>query len=146
MARKEPLQGYDVKVSVIGTNGPELVGEYQEASVTITNDIEEYVEMGERIAMQLDGVISIEGELKRGCLYVDAINRIYGQSSLRRGDAISASPRFTIMMSLKNKYKGHNGKIRIERALFNEWALSATAGKDVVSSNMKFKAEGISQA
>lgn len=143
---KQPLQGYDVKVSVIGTNGPELVGEFQEASVTITNDTEEYVEMGERIAMLLDGQITIEGKLKRGCLYVDAINRIYGQSSLRRGDAIVASPRFTIMMTLKNSSKGHNGKIRMEQAVINEWALSATAGKDVVSSELSFKAEGISQA
>ncbi len=143
---KQPLQGYDVKVSVIGTNGPELVGEFQEASVTITNDTEEYVEMGERIAMLLDGQITIEGKLKRGCLYVDAINRIYGQKSLRRGDAIAASPRFTIMMTLKNSDKGHNGKIRMEQAVINEWALSATAGKDVVSSELSFKAEGISQA
>ena len=143
---KQPLQGYDVKVSVIGTNGPELVGEFQEASVTITNDTEEYLELGERIAMLLDGQITIEGKLKRGCLYVDAINRIYGQSSLRRGDAIVASPRFTIMMTLKNSSKGHNGKIRMEQAVINEWALSATAGKDVVSSELSFKAEGISQA
>lgn len=143
---KQPLQGYDVKVSVIGTNGPELVGEFLEASVTITNDTEEYLELGERIAMLLDGQITIEGKLKRGCLYVDAINRIYGQSSLRRGDAIVASPRFTIMMTLKNSSKGHNGKIRMEQAVINEWALSSTAGKDVVSSELSFKAEGISQA
>lgn len=143
---KQPLQGYDVKVSVIGTNGPELVGEFQEASVTITNDTEEYLELGERIAMLLDGQITIEGKLKRGCLYVDAINRIYGQSSLRRGDAIVASPRFTIMMTLKNSGKGYNGKIRMEQAVINEWALSSTAGKDVVSSELSFKAEGISQA
>lgn len=141
---KKPLQGYDVKVSVIGTNGPELVGEYQEASVTITNDTEDYMEMGERIPMILDGQITIEGKLKRGCLYVDTINRIYGQSSLRRGDGIAASPRFTIMMRLKNSSKGYNGKIRIEQAVINEWALSATAGKDVVSSEQSFKAEGIS--
>lgn len=143
---KQPLQGYDVKVSVIGTNGPELVGEFQEASVTITNDTEEYLELGERIAMLLDGQITIEGKLKRGCLYVDAINRIYGQSSLRRGDAIVASPRFTIMMTLKNSSKGYNGKIRMEQAVINEWALSSTVGKDVVSSELSFKAEGISQA
>lgn len=143
---KQPLQGYDVKVSVIGTNGPELVGEFLEASVTVTNDTEEYLELGERIAMLLDGQITIEGKLKRGCLYVDAINRIYGQSSLRRGDAIVASPRFTIMMTLKNSGKGHNGKIRMEQAVINEWALSSTAGKDVVSSELSFKAEGISQA
>ena len=70
---KQPLQGYDVKVSVIGTNGPELVGEFLEASVTITNDTEEYLELGERIAMLLDGQITIEGKLKRGCLYVELL-------------------------------------------------------------------------
>ena len=59
----DPLQGYDVTISIIGENGPELVGQYQEAEITVSNELQEYLETGERIARQLDGQIGIEGKL-----------------------------------------------------------------------------------
>ncbi|MCL1604825.1 hypothetical protein M3079_02350 [Phascolarctobacterium sp. ET69] len=142
----DPLQGYDVTISIIGENGPELVGQYQEAEITVTNELQEYLETGERIPRQLDGQIGIEGKLTRGMLHVDVIQRIMGSGTIRRGEAIPQSPRFTIETTLKNANKGYDGRIRVEQAVFNELALSITAGAEVVKKDLSFKAEGISQA
>ncbi|GMB00219.1 hypothetical protein [Pelosinus sp. IPA-1] len=146
MANNDPIQGFDVSISIMGPNGPELVGEYKEVTITIKNDTEDYLETNERIARILDGVISISGKLKRGWMNTDIISRVYGYSALRRGEKIGESPRFTISCTADNPDKGINGRLRIEQAVINELALSIKGGKGVVDKDLSFKAEGISEA
>ena len=76
----------------------------------------------------------------------DIISRVYGYSALRRGEKIGASPRFTISCSVDNPDKGVDGRIRVEQAVFPELSLAIKAGKGVVSKDLTFKAEGISEA
>ena len=142
----DPIQGYDVSVSVTGSNGPELVGEYKECKLNVKNETEEYLETNERIARLLDGDIKIDGELKRGWMNTNILTRIYGTGSMRRGEKVPASPRFTISLTVANTSKGQSGRLRIEQAVIPELSLSIKAGKSVVDKDLKFKAEGVSEA
>lgn len=142
----EPIQGFDVQVSIVGPNGPELVGSWESADLRITEDTEKYPEMGERIARVLDGEISISGTLRRGWRNMDVIQRVWGVSALRRGTAIPASPRFEISMNINAPAKGLVGRFKLESVKITEFALSATAGKGVVRGDLPFQAEGISAA
>lgn len=146
MANNDPIQGFDVSISVMGPNGPELAGEYQEMDINIKNDIEEYLETNERVARILDGVISISGKLKRGWMNTDIISRVYGYTALRRGEKIGASPRFTISCSVENSDKGVSGRLRLEQVVIPELAIAIKQGKGVVSKDLTYKAEGISEA
>lgn len=142
----DPIQGFDVSVSIMGPYGPELAGEYQSVDINVKNDTEEYLETNERIARILDGVISISGSLKRGWMNTDIISRVYGYTALRRGEKIGASPRFTISCTVDNPDKGVSGRIRIENAVIPELKLAIKSGKGVVEKDLQFKAEGISEA
>ena len=144
-ADAQPAQGFDVSVTIMGPNGPELVGEYQEVSVEVKDDSEEYMTCGDRIAMILDGEIKISGKLKRGMMNTDLISRLYGQTSLRRGETIVESPRFNIIFSVQNPAKGISGRLRVERVKLEGFSLSAKAGKGVVDKDISFKAEGIAE-
>lgn len=142
---QKPVQGFDISISVMGPNGPQFVGEYQEAEWKISDEDEEYWLTGRRTAILLDGDIKITGKLKRGWVSLDLISQIYGQSSIRR-DSILTSARFTISMTVDAPAKGLLGRIILEECKFSELALAIKAGKGVVSKDMTFKAEGISEA
>lgn len=145
-AEQAPVQGYDVVIDVMGENGPEFVGQYQELNINLTDEDEEYWLTGSRTAMLLDGDIKIEGNLKRGWISTDIISRLYGQSSIRRGSSNLSSLRFTITATVDSPAKGLSGRIKLEDCKFNGLSLAIKAGKGVVDKDMKFKAEGISEA
>ncbi|GMB00924.1 hypothetical protein [Pelosinus sp. IPA-1] len=145
-AEQRPVQGFDVSISVMGPNGPEFVGEYQELEFKIQDEDEEYWLTGSRTAMLLDGDIKITGKLKRGWVSLDIISRLYGQSSIRRGESTLSSLRFTITATVDAPSKGLLGRIQLEDCKFNEISIGIKAGKGVVSKDMSFKAEGISEA
>lgn len=141
-----PIQGFDVSVQVIGPNGPELVGEYQECEFSIKNDVEEYLELNERIAMLLDGEIKIEGKVKRGWVSMTIVEALFGSGTLRRGERSPASPRFVIIFNVKAPEKGLRGRYKFEQAIFPDLSLSIAAGKGVVKKDLSFRAEGIVEA
>lgn len=142
----EPIQGFDVQLSVVGPNGPEFAGSWEQIEIRVTEDTESYIELGERIARKLDGEISISGTLRRGWRNMDVIRRVWGVSSLRRGVAIPASPRFVITCTINAPSKGLNGRYRLEGVKIKELGLSIAAGKGVVRGDLSFDAEGISEA
>lgn len=141
----DPIQGFDVSVMVIGPNGPEMAGEYQEVEFSVKNDVEEYLELGERISRILDGEIKIEGKLKRGWTSIDIVKQVFGAATLRRGERIPASPRFVITFSVNAPEKGLSGRYKFEQAVIPELTVSISQGKGVAQKDMSFKAEGISQ-
>lgn len=145
-AEQRPVQGFDVSISVMGPDGPEFVGEYQELEWKIQDEDEEYWLTGSRTAMLLDGDIKITGKLKRGWVSLDIISRLYGQSSIRRGESTLSSLRFTITATVDAPSKGLLGRIKLEDCKFNEIGIGIKAGKGVVNKDMSFKAEGISEA
>ncbi|SDI49157.1 hypothetical protein [Paenibacillus naphthalenovorans] len=146
MARKAPIQGFDVSISIVGPNGPELAGEFNELEISIKNETEEYLETNERIAQILDGEIKIDGKLKRGMVYTDVIRRVYGVSSMKRGTKIPSQPRFTITATFDAPEKGLTGKQKLLDVIIPELSISVKAGKTVVNKDLSFKAEGIEEA
>lgn len=142
----KPIQGFDVSVQVIGPNGPELVGEYQECEFSVKNEIEEYLELNERIPQILDGEIKIEGKIKRGWMSMNVLNSVFGTSTLRRGERPPASPRFVIIFSVNAPEKGLSGRYKFEQAIIPELAIGIAAGKGAVKKDLSFRAEGITEA
>lgn len=145
-AEQRPVQGFDITIDVMGPNGPEFVGQYQELEFKISDEDEEYWLTGSRTAMLLDGEIKLTGKLKRGWVSLDIISRLYGQSSIRRGESTLSSLRFTITCTVDAPTKGLLGRIKLEDCKFNEINIAIKAGKGVVDKDMSFKAEGISEA
>ncbi|MGG1600576.1 hypothetical protein [Paenibacillus naphthalenovorans] len=141
-----PAQGFDVSVQIVGPNGPELVGEYQEMDINIKNDVEEYLEMNERIAAILDGEIKIDGKLKRGLMNMDVVRRVYGTPVMRRGERIPPQPRFVITFSINAPEKGLVGRFKLLQVIIPDLTISAQAGKGVVSKELSYRAEGIENA
>ena len=135
-----------MSITVMGPNGPELAGEYQEVDIEIENDVEEYIETNERIARLLDGTIKISGKLKRGWIDTDIVGRVFGYTALRRGESIGAQPRFTITCTVNSDAKGLNGAIKLEQAVLPKLSLAIKAGKGVVDKDLTYRAEGVSQA
>lgn len=142
----EPIQGFDVQLSIVGPNGPEFAGSWEQVEFRISEDIERYLELGERIARVLDGEIQITGTLRRGWRDMNVIQRVWGVSSLRRGAAVPTSPRFVITCTINNPAKGLVGRFRLEGVKLREFGLSIAAGKGVVRGDLPFDAEGISAA
>lgn len=141
-----PVQGFDVSVSVIGPNGPAFVGEFEEITLNINNDVEEYLELNSRMPVLLDGEIKLDGSLRRG--YIDvgsALQNAFGSSSLQPGAKIT-SPRFVIAASFDAPDKGLSGRYILTQSIINKLALSATAGKNVVRNDYTFRSEGIQEA
>lgn len=146
MGHLHKIQGYDCNVFITGKSGPELVGEYQEVEFSIKEEVEEYLELGERIASVLDGPIKIEGKLKKGHALIDIIRRIWGQPALKRGGDIPVSPRFTITFKIDAPDKGFVGEYKLTTVKFTDLSLKAKGGKDVLEEDLNFKAEGIESA
>lgn len=142
----KPIQGFDVSVQVIGANGPELAGEYQECEFSVKNDTEDYLELGERIAQILDGEVKIEGKIKRGWMSMNIIKSVFGSGTLRRGEKLPASPRFVITFSVNAPEKGLTGRYKFEQAIFPDLSISSSAGKGVVKKDLSFKCEGMVEA
>ncbi|WCK53837.1 hypothetical protein PP175_21345 [Aneurinibacillus sp. Ricciae_BoGa-3] len=140
---QQPIQGYDVSVTLVGPNGPELVGEFQECDINIKNDTETYLEMNERISMILDGEITIDGKLKKGWINMDIVQRVYGTPSMQRGVKIPQQPRFTMTTLVDAPQKGLNGQIKLLNVIIPELSLTMKSGKAVVDSDFTYKAEGI---
>ena len=146
MPRRAPIQGFDVSVQIVGQNGPEMVGEFQECEFSIKNEVEEYLELNERIPQLLDGEVKIEGKVKRGWVSMNILEAIYGSGTLRRGSRLPASPRFVIIFSIKAPEKGLSGRYKFEQAIFPDLSISIAAGKGVVKKDLSFKAEGLVEA
>lgn len=142
---QRPTQGFDVTIDIVGPNGPEFVGQYQELNINLTDEDEEYYLTGSRTPMLLDGDIKIEGNLKRGWINTDIISRMYGKTSIRRGESTLSSLRFNITATIDSPTKGIAGRIRLDDCKFNGLSLAIKAGKSIVEKDMKFKAEGITQ-
>lgn len=142
----DPIQGFDVSVMIIGPNGPEMAGEYQEVEFSIKNDIEKYLELNERIHRILDGEIQISGKLKRGWTSINIVKQVFGASTMRRGERLPRSPRFVITCSIKAPEKGLNGRYKFEQVVIPELSISVSQGKGVAKKDLSFEAEGFAAA
>ncbi|KLU66303.1 hypothetical protein DEAC_c17020 [Desulfosporosinus acididurans] len=141
-----PVQGHDVSASVMGPNGPELAGEWQEVDINIANAVETYQTLNSRMPILLDGDITLDGTLKRGWLDMNIVAATVGTGNLQPGQNIPASPRFVITTTINAPDKGLNGTYQLTGVIIDKTALSIKQGKGVVESNLSFKAEGLIEA
>jgi len=138
-----PVQGHDVSVSVMGPNGPELVGEWQEVDINITNDDEEYMETNSRMPIYLDGDIKLDGKVKRGWLDLNIVAVTVGTGNLQPGQPIPATPRFVITCNINAPTKGLSGRYQLTGVRFDKLAIAIKAGKAIVDEDLTYKAEGL---
>jgi hypothetical protein len=141
-----PVQGHDVSASVMGPNGPELVGEWQEVDININNDAEAYQTLNSRMPIYLDGDITIDGTLKRGWLDMNIVAATVGTGNLQPGQPIPATPRFVITTTINAPDKGLNGRYQLTGVIVDKNAIAIKQGKGAVDSNLSFKAEGLIEA
>jgi len=141
-----PVQGHDVSASVMGPNGPELAGEWQEADINIANAVETYQTLNSRMPILLDGDITIDGTLKRGWLDMNIVAATVGTGNLQPGQNVPASPRFVITCAINAPAKGLSGNYQLTGVIIDKTALAMKQGKGVVESNLSFKAEGLIEA
>jgi hypothetical protein len=143
---QKPLQGFDVSVMVVGPEGPAFVGEFQEVSVNIANDIEEYLALGSRMPQLLDGEIKVDGSLKRGFIDVGkSLLTAFGAATMQPGVQFS-SPRYVITADFNAPAKGLVGRYQMTGCIVDKLSLTAQKGKAVVNSDYTFRAEGIQEA
>ncbi|MFB5192794.1 hypothetical protein [Alicyclobacillus fastidiosus] len=141
-----PVQGHDVSCAVMGPNGPELAGEWQEVDINISNDAETYQETNSRMPIYLDGDITIDGTLKRGWMDMNIVATTVGTGNLQPGQYIPPSPRFVITCTIDAPDKGLSGRYQLTGVLMDKTAIAIKSGKSVVDSNITFKAEGLIEA
>jgi len=146
MPEKRPVQGYDVEIDIMGPSGPAFVGQFQELSVDVKEETEEYWLTGYRNPLILDGDIKISGKLKRGFIDMNIITQLYSTKSLRKSTYIPQSARFTITATFDAPEKGLVGRLRVEMVKIQGFSLAIKAGKGVVDNDFSFEAEGISEA
>jgi hypothetical protein len=146
LADKRPLQGFDVSVTVVGDSGPVFVGEFEELTLNISNDTEEYQTLNSRMPIYLDGDVKLDGSVKRGFIDLgSALNAAFGSSSLTPGTSFK-SPRYVITANFNAADKGMVGRYSLTGCIIDKLSLSSTKGKSVVNSDYSFKAEGITEA
>lgn len=146
MSDKMPAQGFDVSVNVVSAEGGlDLAGEFQEAELSIKEDVEEYETLNEEAPMLLPGSIKISGKLKRGWINPDIISRLHGQTKIGRGAKRTKPKTFSITLTLDSDYKGLSGRVRVNGARFDDFSLKAKNGKGVVDKDLSFKAESVEQ-
>ncbi|NOV01346.1 hypothetical protein [Paenibacillus planticolens] len=140
-----PLQGFDVSVTVVGVNGPALVGEFEEMSLNINSEAEAYMTLNSKMPIYLDGEVTLDGTLKRG--YIDAggaVKAAFDTSTLGP-DIKFTQPRYVISADFNVPEKGLVGRYNLSQCIIDKIGLSFTKGKAVVNSDYSFKAEGIEE-
>lgn len=103
---RDPLQGFDLSVSVTSYTGgsPVLEGVFTGFMCRITNQTEAYLTLNARIPRMLDGEITIAWHLEQGQVNDNALSNTFGNAfaaglAKGRGNAIPRSQRFKITMA-----------------------------------------------
>lgn len=146
MSQNRPAQGYDASASIMGPNGPELVGEWQEVDINLTAETEEYHETNSRSPVLLDGDIKIDGKLKRGYISTGIIAATMGTGTIQPGVSIPEIPRLTVTTNINAPSKGLVGKYTLTGVKIEKLGIAIKAGKAVIDTDLTFKAEGIIEA
>lgn len=98
----DPIQGFDVDVTVKGTNGPLLVGRFTSILVRVVNVTETYLELNQRVPRHLDGEVNIVWQMERGMLNMKSLEETFGffaggaQASINRQNKVKRATRFSI--------------------------------------------------
>lgn len=100
----DPLQGFDAEVWVqdVCTGLLAWFGKFQSATFSVRDATETYLELGQRIPVQLNGEIQIAWVLEQGLVDFNFIHRAFGVPALRRDSYITRGPRFQISIDVNS--------------------------------------------
>jgi hypothetical protein len=83
---RDPLQGYDLKVTVVepadGTAsgaGARLLGSFNTFMWRLVNQTEAYISLNQRIPRMLDGEVLVVWSLDQGLVNMDVVSRTFGK-------------------------------------------------------------------
>ena len=107
---RDPLQGFDVKVTIsslytpsgAGASAQQLVGAFTSLMFKIVNQTETYLPVNSRIPRHLDGEILVVWSLEQGLVDLNVIRNTFGsdfnnQFKIGRGALIPRAARFDIV-------------------------------------------------
>lgn len=161
----DPIQGFDVDVTVKGFNGPILVGRFTSILVRVVNVTETYLELNQRVPRHLDGEINIVWQMERGMLNMQALEQTFGffaggqQASISRQDKVKRAVRFSISFEVSVKGTDFsdpdmaelNGQIvtpgrttyGLDLCKVDTMSFGATSGRNIVANQWQGTAEGL---
>lgn len=167
----DPLQGYDVKVSVstiLGKGNNQLVGAFTSLMFKIVNQTETYLPVNSRIPRHLDGEILVVWSMEQGLVNLNVIKNTFGNDfeakfKLGRGTLIPRSARFDIVWTpnLADKDKdtlgspaegeatlqiaeSHKKTFRLHYCRVDTFSFGVTAGRHIVANAWQGTAQHIS--
>jgi hypothetical protein len=74
----DPIQGFDVEVTVNQGGSDILVGRFTSILVRVVNVTETYLELNQRMPRHLDGEINIVWQMERGMLNMEVLEQTFG--------------------------------------------------------------------
>jgi hypothetical protein len=170
---RDPLQGYDLKVSVINLKGKQestrLFGAFNSFMWRIVNQTEAYIQLNQRIPRMLDGEIIVVWSLDQGLVNPNVIENTFGKEFADafkggRNNVIPRQHRFHIKVDAGAGSTIANEKLELDEGDFNVapngmYAMSlqlnyarcdtltfgVAPGKTVAANSWQGTAEGISE-
>lgn len=159
----DPIQGFDVDVTMTGQNGPILVGRFTSILVRVVNVTETYLELNQRMPRHLDGEINIVWQCERGMLNMKVLQETFGffgsSGSISREQKIKRATRFTIAFSVSVQNADFSDEImadkhgQLKNPGINSYQLmfckvdtmsfGATSGRNIVANQWQGTAEAM---
>jgi len=158
----DPIQGFDVDVSITAIGGPILVGRFTSILVRVVNVTETYLELNQRIPRHLDGEVNIVWQCERGMLNTKVLQDTFGffdSNSISRNNKIKRARRFTITFKVgvekadfvDDQMANQHGQVRsggptsymLQFCKVDTMSFGATSGRNIVANQWQGTAEGI---
>lgn len=159
----DPIQGFDVDVTINGQNGPILAGRFTSILVRVVNVTETYLELNQRIPRHLDGEVNIVWQCERGMLNMKVLQETFNFFSgggISRENKIKRAARFQLVFSVKvaqadfadDIMADKHGQLdnpgvttySLEMCKVDTMSFGATSGRNIVANQWQGTSEGIS--
>lgn len=162
----DPIQGFDVDVTVKGYQRPILAGRFTSILVRMVNVTETYLEMNQRMPRHLDGEVNIVWQMERGMLNMGVLEETFGfftggaNSGISRQDKIKRAVRFSISFVVNVQHSdfadpsmaGLHGQLGglakrttyvLDLCKVDTMSFGATSGRNIVANQWQGTAEGM---
>lgn len=165
---RDPLQGYDIKVSVTGPadgknsgTGTRLVGIFNTFMWRLVNQTEAYISLNQRIPRMLDGEVLVVWSLDQGLINMDVVKNTFGEgfaTDFAGDDARSKVQRRQVRFNLLcqqgtiNEQLGEEGfqndgrgltSIELKMARVDTLTFGVAPGRAVAANSWQGTAEGV---
>lgn len=169
---RDPLQGYDLKVTVVepkdgngSGSGERLLGKFNTFMWRLVNQTEAYISLNERIPRMLDGEVLVVWSLDQGLINMDVVSNTFGSSfaekfageTARTGAVQPRQKRFNLICTgslVSGTVTGEEGfqlggdllpdvKIELKMARVDTLTFGVAPGRAVAANSWQGTAEGV---